>query len=180
MSKMVKDLITKELNSRYGAVDSAMWVEFVGIDGNTTNDFRRELREKQMHMEIVKNSLLRRAVAGSPLEPMASDMAGPAALLTGGESVIDIAKLLEDWRPKLHGLKLRGAVIEGEYIDESVVGTVHKMPTKRDLQAKVAGTILSPGANLASAMLAGGRNIAGCIKTLIEKLEDGGSDAEAA
>ncbi len=171
MSKPVKDMITKELHSRYATVDSALWVEFVGIDGNTTNDFRRELRANNIRMEIVKNSLFQRAVAGGPLERMARDMSGPVALVTGGESIIDAAKLLDTWRRKLEGVIVRGAVIEGEYIEESRAGQVHKMPTKRDVQAKLSAIVLSPGGKLASAIRSGGGNIAGCLKTIIEKLE---------
>jgi len=47
------------------------------------------------------------------------------------------------------------------------------MPTKRDLQARVAATVRAPGAKLAAAILAGGGNIAACVKDLIEKLEKG-------
>jgi len=94
MSKLVKELITQELQQRYGKLDSALWVELVGIDGITTNEFRRDLRTRQMRLEIIKTSLFRRAVADGPLQPLARTMAGPAALLTGGESVIEIAKLL--------------------------------------------------------------------------------------
>jgi large subunit ribosomal protein L10 len=173
MSKLVKELITQELQQRYGKLDSALWVELVGIDGITTNEFRRDLRTRQMRLEIIKTSLFRRAVADGPLQPLARTMAGPAALLTGGESVIEIAKLLEEWRPKLPGLKLRGAVVEGEFVDERRVDGVASMPTKRDLQARVAATVRAPGAKLAAAILAGGGNIAACVKDLIEKLEKG-------
>jgi len=62
MSKFVKDLITKELRSRYSQTDNAIWVEMIGIDGITTNQFRRELREKKLRLEVVRNALLRRAV----------------------------------------------------------------------------------------------------------------------
>ena len=180
MSKLVKDLITKDLKSRYAEMDSAVWVEMLGIDGITTNEFRRDLHEKQLRLEIVKNALFRRAVGDGPLAKLAESLTGPAALITGGESAIDAAKVIEGWMPKLKGLKLRGAVLEGEYLDEQAVAGLAKMPTKRDLQAKLVGVILSPGGNLAGALLAGGGNIAGCIKALIEKLEDGEDSADAA
>lgn len=173
MSKEVKGLIVDELKGRYAELDSALWVEFVGVDGITTNQFREQLREKEMSIEIVKTSLFKRAVADGPLDPLAAQMTGPCAVVTGGETLIDVAKVLEDWLPKLDGLKLKGAILEGEYLDEDRVQTLHKMPTKRDLQAKVAAIILSPAGNLAGAMLGPGRQIASCVKTIIEKLEDG-------
>ncbi|MCH7870901.1 MAG: hypothetical protein IID33_04295, partial [Planctomycetes bacterium] len=65
----------------------------------------------------------------------------------------------------------------GEYIGEDRVADLSKMLSKSELQAKIASIVLSPGGNLAAAVLAGGSNIAGCLKTLIEKLEKEGGDA---
>lgn len=173
MSRLVKDMITNELQSRYRELDSALWIEMVGVDGVTTNQFRGSLRENDMRVEIVKNSLFQRAVGDGPLKPLARALNGPAAIVTGGESLIDVAKLLDGWLPKAKGIKLRGAVLEGEWLDESRVAGLSKMMSKRDLQAKVAAIILSPGGKIASAINSGGGNIAGCVKALIEMLEKG-------
>jgi large subunit ribosomal protein L10 len=173
MSRLVKDLITKELQSRYGKMDSALWLEIVGVDGVTTNQIRGALRDKEMHLEVVKNSLFRRAIGDGPLKPLADALAGPAAIITGGESLIDVAKLVQEWLPNNKGIKLRGAVLEGEWLDESRVTGLAKMPTKRDLQAKVAAIILSPASKVASAINAPGANVVGCLKTMVEKLEKG-------
>lgn len=173
MSKPVKNMIMDELRARYSGIDSALWVELVGADGLTTNEFRRTLRSRHMRVDIVKNALFRRAVSGGPLAKLGDELNGPAAVMTGGESVTHLAKLVEEWQPKIKGLKLRGAVIEGEYLDESRMPGLSKMPTKRDLQGQVVSAALSPGRKLAAAMLSPGSNIASCLKTIIEKLEKG-------
>lgn len=173
MSKMIKDMITDDLRGRYHELQSALLVEFVGVDGQTNNEFRRELRGRQMRLEIVKNSIFRRATAESRLAPLHRDLEGPSALLTGGESLIDIAKLIEEWKTKLKGLRLKSAVLEGEYLDRDRVARLHKMPNRAEMQARIAGTLLSPGRNLAGAINSPGGKIAGCLKALIEKLEKG-------
>jgi len=180
MSKMIKDLITRELQERYGSLDSALWIEMTGVDGIATNEFRRELRAKQMRLEIVKTSLFRRAVADQPLATLARHFAGPVALITCRESVIDAAKVIEGWLPKIKGLRLRGALLEGQYLDEKAVGGLSKMPTKRDLQARLVSVIRAPGANLAAAILAGRAGVAGCLKALADKLEESEGQANAA
>lgn len=179
MSRLVKDMITKDLADRYAGLDSALWIELAGVDGNTTNAFRGALRDQSMRVELVKNSLLRRAVADGPLKPLAEALNGPAALVTGGESLIDVAKVVEEWLPKMKGVKLKAAVLEGEFIGEDRIASLAKMPTRSELLSKVAALILTPGGNIAAAALSGGQNIAGAIKTLIEKLEDGESEPEA-
>lgn len=173
MSKMVKGLITGALAGRYTELDSALLVEFVGVDGNTSNEFRGALRQQDIRLEIIKNSLARKAIAEGPLSPLGGDLKGPSALLTGGDSLIDVAKLVDEWKKKVAGLKLKAAVLEGEYLDNAKVQGLHKMASKADLQSRIAGALLAPGANLAGAALAPGRNLAGCLKAMIEKLENG-------
>ena len=173
MSKPVKNMITKELQERYATIDSALWLEFMKVDGVTTNQIRRALHGKQVHMEVVKNSLFERAVGDGPLQPLAKALQGPAAILTGGDSLIEIAKLVEEWMPKNPGLKMKGAVLDGEWLDESKVAFLSKMESKADLQAKIAMIVLSPAGKLASAVNSGGSNIAGALKAMIEKLEKG-------
>lgn len=174
MSKMVKDLMTEELQSRYSDQSNAVWIELVGLDGNSTNEFRRALRGHEMRLEVVKTSLFRRAVKDRPLEPLGERLSGPASLVTGGETAIDVAKVLDEWLPKLKkNLTLRGAVLEGEFIDEEGVKTLHKMPSRVDLQAKIVGIVMAPGRNVVGAAVAPGRNVMGCVKAMIDKLENG-------
>jgi large subunit ribosomal protein L10 len=173
MSKPVKDMITQELRARYAELDSALWLELVGVNGVLTNQLRRELRGQQVRLEVVKNSLFRRAIGDGPLKPLAESLDGPAAIISGGESLIDVAKLIDEWLPKAKGIKLKGAVLEGEWLDQTRVAGLSKMPTKRDLQAKVAAIVLSPAANLAGAINSGGARLAAVVKALIEKLENG-------
>ncbi|MGD8451698.1 MAG: 50S ribosomal protein L10 [Phycisphaerae bacterium] len=171
MSKLVKNMIAGELRSRYSELDSALWVELIGVDGNTTNAFRRDLHSKDVRLEVVRTALLRRAVADGALRTLADHLVGPAALITGGESIIDVAKMIDEWLPKIKGLRIRGALLEGQFLNEQAAAGLAKMPSKRDLQARIAGMALSPGANLAAAVLSGGGRIAGCLKSIIEKLE---------
>jgi large subunit ribosomal protein L10 len=180
MSKLVKDLITKELRSRYGNVDSALWIEMLGVNGNATNALRRELHARHIRLEITKTLLLRRAVAGTQFAKLADALEGPAALVTGGDSLVDTAKAIEEWLPKLKGMRVRGALLEGQYLDQAAAIQLSRMPTKRDLQARLAGIILAPGANLAAAILSGRSRVAGCLKSIIEKLEKNEDAATAA
>ena len=181
MSKLVKDLITKELRSRYTDVDNAVWVELIGADGNATNEFRRDLHSKQMRLEMVKNSLFRSAVGDGPLGKLAQAINGPTALITGGESAIDAGPKYS----KIGCPRSRPSSCVERYWTVSISTRRQspgspRWPTKIDLQAKIAGIVLSPGGNLAGAILSGGGNIAGCLKTLIEKLEQGEDAADAA
>lgn len=175
MSKPVKEMVMADLAGRYQDQENAVWIELLGVDGNTTNAFRRDLRSREMRLEVVKTSLLRKVCAGGPLASLANALVGPVALVTGGDSAIEVAKLLDEWSAKFpkNSYRLRGALLEGEYLDEATVQGLHKMAGKRELQGRIVSCMLSPGGNVVAAALSGGSNIAGCLKALIEKLEKG-------
>ena len=67
MSKPVKDLMTCEIRTQYEGVDSVCVIDISGLDAINTNRMRGELKKQNIRMQIVKNSIARRALAGSVL-----------------------------------------------------------------------------------------------------------------
>jgi len=171
MSRRVKGLTTEELRSRYEGVDSVLLVDPTGIDANTNNAMRGDLRDKSVRLEVVKNSLARRAFAGGPLEPMGPLLEGSNALVTGGDSIVDAAKAVAAWGKKVGLLKFRGAVVEGEVLGADEASELAKLPGRRELHQQVVGLSLSPGARLVGAVVGPGGVIAGCLQAIIDKAE---------
>ncbi len=180
MSKPVKDLITKEISARFGHLDSIMVVNPVGLNAIDTNKLRLGLRSKKIEMELVKNSLAQRAFAGTKLEPVTKLLEGSCALVTGGDSIVDVAREVLEWTKKLQALQIRGAVVEGQVVDAKGAEVLSKMPSRGELQGQIVNLAKSPGSRLASQIGAPASKIAGCIKALVEKLEkESGSVAAA-
>ena len=72
MSKPVKDMITNEYKARYGELSNACLVSVIRLDAISTNRLRGELQEKDLRLQVIKNSLARRAFADCPLAPLKS------------------------------------------------------------------------------------------------------------
>ena len=70
MSKLVKDLITDDLKGRFEGVNDLFLVNIVGLDAIKTQLARKQLREKGIHLMVVKNSLARRATEGTVLDSL--------------------------------------------------------------------------------------------------------------
>ena len=177
MSKPLKNLITNELKSRYSELDSILIVNPIGIKANDTVELRRGLREKKIRMEVVKNSMLKRAVAGTQLEVVSELLEGSCAVVSGGDSIVDVAREIVEWNKKLPALEIKGAVVEGKVLDGAGTKELAKMPTRPELLGQVVQLAQSPGSNLAGAIAGPASRIAGCIKALQEKLEQGESAA---
>jgi large subunit ribosomal protein L10 len=179
MSKPVKDLITKELREQYQGVDSVCVVDLTGLDSKANHAFRGGLRAKGIAMHVVKNSLARRAFREGPLAPLGEALDGPCALVTGGESIVDVAKELAKWAKQFPQVGLKKAIIEG---DADLVGVAELATWKgrTELIGEIAMLAASPGRSIAGCLNSPGGKIAGCLKALIEKQEGGEEEAAAA
>src|SRR6478752_8941420 len=92
MSKQLKNLIADEVRKRLDGVNDALLVNVIGLDSANTFNLRKELRSKNIHLLVVKNSLARRATEGTSLARAFESSEGTMALIWGGEDIISLAK----------------------------------------------------------------------------------------
>ena len=167
MSKPVKEMMMAELRDRYAGVESACVVDVTGLNVQSQEGLRRALRAKSGRLEIVRNSLARRAFKDMPLSPLADALKGPCALVTA-ESLTDIAKVLVDCTKEYDRLKLKEAIIEGDP-SLATVAEVSKMKGKTELLGDIAMLVSSPGRAIAGCLSSPQSRIAGCLKAMIDK-----------
>ena len=168
MSKTIKAMVTDDLRVRYREVRSACVVDLTGLNVQEQQSLRATLRTRSGRLEVMRNSLARRAFQDGPLEPLSSTLVGPCALVTGSESVIELAKALVEAAQEFTQLKLKHAIMEG-VPDLLTVEILAKMKSHRELIAEVAQLIGSPARALAGCLASPQSRIAGCLKALIEK-----------
>jgi large subunit ribosomal protein L10 len=170
MSKPLKQLMMDTLRRKYEGVDSVCVVDVTGLGVGATTQFRRTLREKSMRVEVVKNTAAARAFKDTVLEPLGDSLEGPCALVTGGESAIDVAKVLAEVAKEYAALTLKQAMLDG---DPSLlaVAEVAKLKGLAELLADLAGLISSPGRAIAGCVNAPQAKIAGCVKAIADKEE---------
>lgn len=172
MSYFVKSLVRDEYQEKFDGVKEFVVVNMTGTSGVDNNILRGELMKKGIHMTVVKNSLMRLALRKLELDGACAVFeSGPCTVAYGGDSVVDVAKELVDWSKKIKTMEFRGAFVDGVVLDGSSVKDLSKMPNRAELQGQIVQLTLSPGSNLAGALLGPGGVIAGCVKSVIEKLE---------
>ena len=173
MSYFVKNLIQTEYEKKFEGVSSFVVVNTKGLSGVDNNVLRGELKEKGIRMTVVKNSLMRLILQKMEMDSASSIFdTGPCTVAYGGDSVVDVAKELVDRAKKIKAIQFKGAYVDGTVMDGDGVKELSKMPNRAELQAQAVQLVLSPGSNLAGALVGPGSVIAGCVKSLIEKLEE--------
>lgn len=180
MSRPVKDLMVREYQRRFGDVEGAVVIDIRGIDANQNNDFRVDLLNKHIRVTVLKNTLARKALAGTALESLSAAFEGPSALAYGAETVVNVARELVDWARKIKELDLKGAVLDGEYFDgEAGVKRLANFPTREEAQARVVQLVLTPAGNVVGAAKGPGGAVLGIVKQIQEMLEKGETIAKA-
>lgn len=171
MSKYVKDLLTKGIAKRIDGVEDALLVDVIGMDANQSVALRRQLREKNISLMVVKNSLAKRATEGSALSRAFEGSEGSLALVWGGEDFISLTKEVSalDKSSDFEKFETRGGVMDGEALTADKVKEISKWPNREEQLSILSGQILSAGANLLSQLNAPG----GLLVSQLDKKAEG-------
>ncbi len=181
MPNILNEAIHAEYESVFTEELDALVVQPVGMSVEDVNDLRSKLREADLEMRVVKNSLVARILGQHGFDGASAVLAGPSAMiLAKGEGVdgaaIMAAKVVTKWRKenKAELPTIKGGIMEHRVLGESEAAVLEKMPGKAELQATIVAQILAPGRKLAAQLTSVGGKLASQIKTHIENQEKAG------
>ena len=166
MSRQIKDMLIEDIQSRIGEHRDMLVVDCSKLDAVSANRWRISLRESNISVLSVKNSIARNALERIGVGGLDAVLAGPSALVWGGDDVVALSKEIAKWAKELDGLVIKGGTVEGEGLDADAVDALSKSPGRAELIGMIAGAMLGPGAQLAGALQSPGGQLAGCLKSI--------------
>lgn len=171
MSKRVKDMVVSDIRGRIRGVRDMLVVNSSKLDAITDNRLRLSLRKKSITTLTVRNTLAKKALADEGVTGLDPYLEGPSTLIWGGEDIVALSKEIAKWAKDLEPLQIKGGTSEGTSLSAAAVDQLSKSPGRMELIGQIVGLALSPGAQLAAALLGPGGKIAGQIKTIADKTE---------
>jgi len=142
--------------------------EYRGLTVEALNKLRVDARAKGVYLHVLKNTLARRAVAGTPFEAASATMVGP--LIYGfSEDAVAAAKVIADFAKTNDKLVIKGGAFGGKALDVDGVKALASVPSKEVLLSQIAGLLKSPVQRTAAVLAA-----------LAQQRGGGGEEAAAA
>lgn len=135
------------------------------------NNFRKELYKEGISMQVIKNTIIKKAVEQSDLDwgELIDTLKGTTALLFASNAKAP-AVAIKEFRKKSDKPLLKGAYIESSvFVGDDQLDALIKLKSKEDLIAEIVALLQSPAKNVISALKAPSGKLAGIIKTLSEK-----------
>lgn len=143
LNRQEKAVVIEEVSAEVSGAQSIIVAEYRGLDVGAVTNLRRKARESGVYLRVLKNTLARRAVAGTPFEVLADKMAGP--LIYGiSKDPVSAAKVLNDFAKTNDKLVLKAGAMPNQVMDAAGVKALASLPSREELLAKLAGTMQAP------------------------------------
>jgi large subunit ribosomal protein L10 len=171
MKKEEKFQIIESLTEKLKTSDFFYLTDTSDLDVETINKLRRLCFKKEVSLQVVKNTLLRKAMdkSGKDFEPLFNVMKGATSIMfadTGNGP----ARLIKEFRKTSPKPIVKGAYIQEAYfIGDDQLEALSNIKSRDELLGDLIGLLQSPARNVISALQSGGSIIAGVVKTLSER-----------
>jgi large subunit ribosomal protein L10 len=127
----------QSLEDAFKGTESAILVDYKGLKVPEVTELRRQVRNAKASYKVVKNTLAKRALKGTPFEPLSEHFVGTTAVAYAGEDPVALAKVLTTFAKTTPALKVKAAVVQGRAIKPAEVIDLASLPGKPELYAKL-------------------------------------------
>ena len=126
--------------------------DYRGINVADVTELRSELRKSDSEYKVIKNNIIRRALAENGIEGLDDLLEGPTAVIMNNEDYLEAAKAIYNYSKDNEFYKIKGGVIDGKVMTAEEIITLAKLPSREELLSMLAGGLLANISKLAIAL----------------------------
>lgn len=148
-----KQAVVAEVSAQVAQAQTIVLAEYRGIEVSDITRLRANARKAGVYFHVLKNTLARRAVQGTPFEGLAEKMVGPLVYSISADAVA-AAKVVYDFTKTNDNLVVKAGAYNGKVLDVTGVNALATVPSKEVLLAQLCGLLQSPVSGLARVLSA--------------------------
>ncbi|MEO7336759.1 MAG: 50S ribosomal protein L10 [Caldimonas sp.] len=153
LNRNEKQTVVSDVAAQAARSQTLTLAEYRGLTVEHLNVLRKQARDKGVYLHVLKNSLARRAVAGTPFEVASESMVGP--LIYGfSEDPVAAAKVISDFAKGNDKLVVKAGAHAGKVLDAKGVSSLASIPSKEVLLSQLLGLMQSPVSRMARVLAA--------------------------
>ena len=149
-----KKVVVANLTERLNSSIAGVIVDYKGINVADDTALRKELREAGVEYTVVKNTLLKLAIANTELSGLDSVLEGTTAIATSADDYVAAARILNKFADTHKNFEIKNGFIDKEVIDVAKISGLAKLPSREVLLANVLGAFQAPISAFARAIQA--------------------------
>ena len=143
LNREEKAVVIDEVSAQLADAQSVIIAEYRGLDVASVTVLRKSARESGVYLRVLKNTLVRRAIAGTPFEGLSGELTGPLMYAISSDPVA-AAKVLADFGKSNDKLVIKGGALPNNLLDVNGVKALATMPSREELLSKLLGTMQAP------------------------------------
>ena len=143
-----KQAVVAEVSTRLALAQAVIVAEYRGLDVGRVTQLRAKAKKSGLYLRVLKNTLARRAVKGTPFEKLIDKMVGPLMYGIATDPVAG-AKVLSEFAKENEHFVIRGGAMPNTVMSDKDIKALALLPSREELLSKLVGTMLAPIAKLA-------------------------------
>jgi large subunit ribosomal protein L10 len=163
----------EQLEKAFKGSDSAILVDYKGMNVPQVTELRRQLRSAKASYKVVKNTIARRALKGTSFEVLEKFFEGTTAIAFTSTDPVALAKTLTTFGKTTPTLQIKAAVVQGRAVKPAEVAELASLPGKPELYAKLLGTLNAPMVRLVTVLSAVPRDLMNVLAAAEKKRNEG-------
>ena len=138
------------------AAKAILVIEYLGLTVEEVTDMRKELRENDVNMKVVKNTYLRRAAAKAGIEGLNETFVGPTAVIytDNAEDITEPARIVSKYEDDYDVIDIKGGMLEGKLTSKEEIKELAAIPGREGLLSMLVSVLQAPVRNFAYAVKA--------------------------
>jgi large subunit ribosomal protein L10 len=172
VSRADKDTEFGEIQAAFREADTAVLVDYRGITVPQVTELRRQIRASGGRYRVVKNSLAKRAAAGTSFEVLAAQFTGPTAVVYTGKDPVLMAKALTTFAKTTPALSIKAAVVQGRAVTAAAVADLASLPGKAELYGRLLFVLQAPMQQLVTVLSAVPRDLMNVLAAVERKKKE--------